>query len=98
MCVQSRTTNQTMKLKPQTFKNFIIEGSHRNRYSDVVHPTKLNEYGSNELLFVIEREQDEFMGRKAGVSYFVKSKSPKRDSFFAESWSEVIVKLNETLK
>ena len=87
-----------MKLKPQTFKNFIIEGSHRNRYSDVVHPTKLNEYGSNELLFVIEREQDEFMGKKTGVSYFVKSKSPKRDSFFAESWSEVIVKLNETLK
>lgn len=87
-----------MKLKPQTFKNFIIEGSHRNRYSDVVHPTKLNEYGSNELLFVIEREQDEFMGRKTGVSYFVKSKSPKRDSFFTESWSEVIVKLNETLK
>ena len=88
-----------MKFKTQTFKNFIIEGSHRNRQSYVVHPTELDEYGHcKKILFLIEREQDEFMGRPTGFSYVVISRLPKRSGFLAESWGEVIAKLNEILK
>ena len=87
-----------MKFKTQTFKNFIIEGSHRNRQSFVVHRTELDEHGSNKLLFLIEREQDEFMGRPTGFSYVVISRLPKHSGFLANSWREVIAKINEILK
>ena len=89
--------NRNTKMKTTAYKNFIIEGSHRNRQSYVVHPTELDEHGSNKLLFLIEREQDEFMGRPTGFSYVVISRLPKRSGFLAESWGEVIAKLNEIL-
>jgi len=89
-----------MKFKPlktTVYKNFIIEGSHRNRQSFVLHPTQLDEHGSNKLLFLIEREQDEFLGRPTGFSYVVESRIFKQGGFLAESWGEVIAKLNEIL-
>jgi hypothetical protein len=70
-------------------KNYIIDGSHRHRISYVT--------SNDEIPFVIEREQDEFLGRPTGFSYFVRSTSPKHRSFLAESWGEVIAKLNEIL-
>jgi hypothetical protein len=85
-----------MKFKTTLYKNFTITGSHRNRQSWVNHRTIRDEYGE-ELLYVIEREQDEFLGRPAGFSYFVRTVSRRYPSFIAESWGEVISKLNETI-
>jgi hypothetical protein len=102
-CVQSRTNNQqkyqnTMKYKDTIYKNFIISGSHRHRISFVMHPTKINpRFGSNEILFTIEKEQDYFLSHKTGCSYFVQSSIPNQGNFLAESWKEVIAKLNEIL-
>jgi hypothetical protein len=83
-------------MKTTIYKKFSISGGSRNRVSYVNHLTK-TQYGCNQILFEIEREQDYFLSHKTGFSYFVKSYIPKQNNFIAESWGEVIAKLNEIL-
>jgi hypothetical protein len=85
-----------MKYKTTVYKNFSISGGSRNRVSYVESLTK-NKEGYAEILFQIEREQDYFLSHKTGFSYFVTSYVPKQGNFIAESWGEVIAKLNEIL-
>jgi len=86
-----------MKFKTTKCKNFSISGGFRNRVSYVESLTEF-EYGkSPKILFNIEREQDYFLSHKTGFSYFVTSYVPKQGNFIAESWGEVIAKLNEIL-
>jgi hypothetical protein len=79
-------------MKQTEYKNFTISGSHRNRESYVIDPKASR---NESILFVIEREQDYFLSHKAGCSYFVRRCAAKQGSFMAESWREVIAKLND---
>jgi len=81
-------------MKTTVYKKFTIDGGHRNRVSYVIDPEASRD---ESILFVIEREQDYFLSHKTGYSYFVKRCAAKHGSFLAESWREVITKLNEIL-
>jgi len=90
------TNTTTMKYKTTKYKNFSISGGCRNRVSYVDSLTE-TEYGKPKIIFQIEREQDYFLSHKTGYSYFVTSYVPRQGNFVAESWGEVIAKLNEII-
>jgi hypothetical protein len=71
----------------KTKSKFVIEGTHRNRECYVTD-------GNREIFFLMERQEDTFMGQAAGFSYFVKSCSPKYRSFLADSWKDAVIKLH----
>ena len=85
-----------MKFKTTVYKKFSISGGSRNRESYVESLTE-TQWGGAKILFKIEREQGYFLSHKTGFSYFVHSYVPKQSNFIAESWGEVIAKLNEIL-